>query len=430
VGRRTAATVRGGVGRDLALITLAGLVLRLLFVANPGHIVDLNTFGQWALEAADNPLDRAYEATNANYPPGAILVFELIGRTYRALGLSDPVSLRIAVKAPSIVFDCLGGGVLFALAARFVGPRRALVAAALFDLNPAIIYDSSLWGQNDSITTVSALTAVWCLLAGRPVSAWIILAFAILNKPPVIVLVPLFWIHAFAGMGGPRRRHAFIQTAIGTVAALVFGYLIALPLYADRSIVGVYSRLIAWYGIGSSLYPYTSANAFNVYALFGSFFAPDDVRVLFVPIKYWADAAFGAIAAVLYWRYGRMRDDHTFLEAGFLVLLAFFLVLTEMHERYLIYALTFAPALAPLDRRYLWATLVLTLTQWLNLEYSLTYMWVESDKPAGIDPHEFAPVLVHLCALANIAIFGLGVRIFFEPRATLRRAKGTVAGKL
>jgi dolichyl-phosphate-mannose-protein mannosyltransferase len=401
VGRRTAATVRGGVGRDLALITLAGLVLRLLFVANPGHIVDLNTFGQWALEAADNPLDRAYEATNANYPPGAILVFELIGRTYRALGLSDPVSLRIAVKAPSIVFDCLGGGVLFALAARFVGPRRALVAAALFDLNPAIIYDSSLWGQNDSITTVSALTAVWCLLAGRPVSAWIILAFAILNKPPVIVLVPLFWIHAFAGMGGPRRRHAFIQTAIGTVAALVFGYLIALPLYAV-----------------------------NVYALFGSFFAPDDVRVLFVPIKYWADAAFGAIAAVLYWRYGRMRDDHTFLEAGFLVLLAFFLVLTEMHERYLIYALTFAPALAPLDRRYLWATLVLTLTQWLNLEYSLTYMWVESDKPAGIDPHEFAPVLVHLCALANIAIFGLGVRIFFEPRATLRRAKGTVAGKL
>ena len=36
-------------------------------------------------------------------------------------------------------------------------------------------------------------------------------------------------------------------------------------------------------------------------------------------------------------------------------------------------------------------------------------MWIESDKPPGINPHEFAPVLAHLCALANIAVFGAGI---------------------
>ncbi len=420
--------MRPTVWRELALITLAGLALRLLFVTNPGHVVDLQTFGQWALAAAGNPWDRAYEATNANYPPGALLMFELVGRAYRALGYSDPVSLRVALKLPNLLFDCIGGGVAFAIAARFVEPRRALLAALAYDLNPAIIYDSSLWGQNDSITTVTALAAVWCMLAGRRALAWIVLAFAILNKPPVLILAPLFALDALVAPDGPPRRRALIETAIGAIAALACGYLVALPFYTDRAIFDVYARMIAWYDIGSSLYPFTSANAFNVYALFGDFFAPDTVPVFFIPLKYWADAAFAALACVIFARYVRLRGERAFLEACFLVLLAFFLVLTEMHERYLMYALAFAPALAPLHRRYLWGAAVLTLTQWLNLEYALTYMWIESDKPPGINPKEFAPVLVHLCALANIGVFISAMQVYFGAPAALPPT-GAVAGE-
>ena len=185
--------------------------------------------------------------------------------------------------------------------------------------------------------------------------------------------------------------------------------------------------MIGWYNIGSSLYPYTSANAFNVYALFGDFFAPDTTTVLFVQLKYWADAAFIALAGVILTRYVRLGGERAFLEAGFLLLLAFFLVLTEMHERYLIYALAFASALAPLHRRYVWGAAVLTLTQWLSLEYSLTYMWVESDKPPGINPKEFAPVLVHLCTLANIGVFASGLQMFFGTPSRIPRPTGTLA---
>lgn len=416
------------VWRALALITLAGLALRLLHIANPGHIVDLDTFGHWALDAADHPWVSAYEVTNANYPPGALLVFELIGRTYRGLGLNDPASLRLALKLPAIVCDCLGGVILFGIAARFVAARRALLAAALFDLNPAVIYDSSLWGQNDSITAVASLAGLWCLLCGRRVAAWLVLAFAILNKPPALVLAPLFALEAVVGAARDGRR-ALIQTATGVIAALLLGYLVALPFYADRSFVAVYTRMIAWYGIGSSLYPFTSANAFNIYALCGDFFMPDTATVIFVPLKYWADIAYVLIAVLIMRRYVRVRDERGLVEACFLLLLAFFLVLTEMHERYLLYALSFAPALAPLDRRYLWATVVLTLSMWLNLEYSLTYMWLESDKPAGVNPREFAPVLVHLCALANIAVFGLGVRMYFDRPTAPRAPTGTLAGR-
>jgi dolichyl-phosphate-mannose-protein mannosyltransferase len=417
--------------RDVAALTLAGLALRFACLSNPGHIVDLGTFGQWALNAADNPWNRAYEVTNANYPPGALVFFELIGRIYRALVRSDPDGslLRYALKLPNVLFDLIGGGVAYGIARSFVDHRRALIAAAAIDLNPAIIYDSSLWGQNDSITTMTALAALWCLLRGRRVAAWVVLAFAVLNKPPVVVLAPLFVLEAFAATGTAQRRRRLIATAAGIAAALVCGYLTALPFYTDTSFIAVYERMIAWYGVGSSLYPYTSANGFNLYALGGEFFAPDSTPIVFVPLKYWADVAFVAIAASIYARYLRLRDARALLEASFLTMLTFFLVLTEMHERYLMYALTFVAPLAAIDRRYLWSAVALTVTEWLNLEYSLSYMWIESDKPVGINPKEFAPVLARLCALTNSAVAIFGLRMMWTRNAEPRGEQGTLVDR-
>jgi len=377
-------------------------------------MLDLQTFGQWALAAADNPWNRAYEATDMNYPPGALLIFEAIGRTYRSLIKYDPdhFYLRLAVKLPNVLFDCIGIVVIYGIARRFAEHSRALTAAALFAFNPAIIYDSSIWGMNDSITSVSALAAVWCLLCGRRLSAWMLLGFAAFNKPPVVVLAPLFMLEAFASVDRKEWKNRAIGVCAGILAALCVGWILAYPFYTDHRFFAVYRRMFSWYVVGSSLYPFTSANAFNVHALYGDFFRPDTTPFLFIPLKYWADVAFIAVAGFIYLRYARLRDERGLLEACFLVLLAFFLFLTEMHERYLIYALTFVPTLAAFDLAYFWATAGLTIAEWLNLEYSLTYMWLDFDKPQGVNPKEFAPVLVHLCALTNIAVFITGMRIY------------------
>jgi hypothetical protein len=52
-------------------------------------------------------------------------------------------------------------------------------------------------------------------------------------------------------------------------------------------------------------------------------------------------------------------------------------------------------------------------------------MWIESDKPAGVNPKEFAPVLARLCALANIAVFAFGMQMYFRPRDPLHSVTGT-----
>jgi Gpi18-like mannosyltransferase len=318
------------------------------------------------------------------------------------------------VKIPSVLFDCIGGIVIYGIARRFVEHRRALFASALFLFNPAIIYDSSIWGMNDTITSVSALAAVWRLLCGKRLSAWMLLGFAAFNKPPVVVLAPLFILEAFVTIDRKEWKDRAIGACTGIFAALILGWVLAYPFYIDHRFFAVYHRMFSWYVIGSSLYPYTSANAFNAHALYGDFFRPDTTPILLVPLKYWADLAFIGVAGFIYVRYARLRDERGLLEACFLVLLAFFLLLTEMHERYLIYALTFVPALAVLDVAYLWALAGLTIAEWLNLEYSLTYMWLNFDNPQGVNPKEFAPVLVHLCALTNIAAFIMGARLYLQ----------------
>jgi Gpi18-like mannosyltransferase len=391
---------------DLALLILAGFLLRCCFLSNPGHVLDMQTFGQWALAAADNPWNRAYEATNMNYPPGALLIFEAIGRAYRALVAGDPdhFFLRWAIKIPNILFDCIGGGVIYGIARRFTDHRNALFASALFLFNPAIIFDSSVWGMNDTITAVIALAAVWCLLSGRRIAAWTLLAFAALNKPPVVVLAPLFALEAFVTVGREQWKDRAVDVCGGVLTALLVGWIVAYPFYTDHRFLAVYQRMWSWYVIGSSLYPYTSANAFNIHALYGDFFRPDTVPVLGLQLKYWADLTFIATAAFICRRYARLRDDRALAESCFLMLLAFFLLLTEMHERYLIYAIAFVPVLTAFDDRYRWATIALTVTEWLNLEYSLAYMWLNFDNPQGINPKGFAPVLARLCALTNIAV--------------------------
>jgi hypothetical protein len=54
-------------------------------------------------------------------------------------------------------------------------------------------------------------------------------------------------------------------------------------------------------------------------------------------------------------------------------------------------------------------------------------MWIESDKPAGIDPKEFAPALARVCALANIGALGVALQRYL-PHADARAASGEVPG--
>jgi hypothetical protein len=75
-----------------------------------------------------------------------------------------------------------------------------------------------------------------------------------------------------------------------------------------------------------------------------------------------------------------------------------------MHERYVSYAVFFC---APLmfKASYRAAGLLLTLTLLLNLEYGLTFMYLDDAKATMVDRFNFAPWLARSCSAANIGAF-------------------------
>jgi Gpi18-like mannosyltransferase len=241
------------------------------------------------------------------------------------------------------------------------------------------------------------------------------IAAAILIKPPVLVLVPLFVLYPFT-LDVAQRRRRLIETAFGIAGSLALTELLAYVFFAHPTPLTAMRHLVSQIYYGSGYYPFTTLNAFNLWALFGPFFVPDTARVFLLSTHLWGTLLFCGMAALIYWGFLRSRDRDALFAASTLILLAFFLCLTEMHERYLIYCVMFMPALA-FRKPYRSAALVLSLTLLLNLEYGLTFMYLDDAKATMIDRFAFAPWLVHLCSLANIGVFGwlLARYLGFDP---------------
>jgi dolichyl-phosphate-mannose--protein O-mannosyl transferase len=413
----------------LAAILGAGLVLRLLFVGSMGFHTDVTTFEAWALALRDYPPWQFFPKVNfTEYPPGYYVFLWLVAKLYAVLpGTAGDAAhgmpvLRALVKLPAIAMDLVNAGVVYAIARRYASRGVALLAAAALALNPVAIYVSAYWGQVDSVSWGFALVAVWCVLRAGDVPnklvprltwAWLALAFSILIKPPAVVLVPLFLAYPFATADAAVRARRLVATAIGIGAGFALALAVGL-LFHPRA--DVFGWLFGRYTYGSGIYPYNSANAFNLYALRQAFWQPDNtpLSILGIPagtLAGWGIALVLAATALIVGRYLQRRDDRALLEGAMLCALAFFVLATRMHERYVYGAFLFAIPLIAFGRSGVWAAAVLSVTTYLNLAYSLAYLVVMDTHLAGVDAADLWPAISHPAALANVVLFfALGYR--------------------
>ena len=176
----------------------------------------------------------------------------------------------------------------------------ANVAAALFVFNPASIYVSAYWGQVDSVPAGFVLAALALLLYRRSaaaqarafvIAAWLSIAYAILIKPPAVMIALLM----LRGRSRPRDAGVRRRRLIGTGWALPAAVLLAIlrrvrcstrAVRRDRVVV----RTVRY---GSAVYPYNSVNAFNLHSLFRPFWQPDTVPIAIGLVLTWSDVGVG-----------------------------------------------------------------------------------------------------------------------------------------
>jgi Gpi18-like mannosyltransferase len=340
--------------------------------------------------------------------------------------------LRDLVKLPAILADLGVGALVYAIVRRFAGTGYALGAAALYLLNPATIYISALWGQVDSISGGLALLEIYLLLRSEDdrrspaawiVGAWLAFGYSLLIKPQAAVLLPLMI--AFAFVDPQRRRARIAASAIGAGASILLALLLAEPFRPSNPFAD----------------PYNSVNAFNLWASRGMLWIPDDQNILLLPQYIWGIVLVLAALALVVWRYLQDRTDRALLEGCAIATLAFFVLATRMHERYVFDGLLFTIVCIPFARRYLWGALALTVMLFANLVYSSEYLRVVNHNAAGVNTANLWGLWTTALSLVAVGTFFVlgyqylgtteaktakaaqGARCWFDPReglATMR----------
>jgi dolichyl-phosphate-mannose-protein mannosyltransferase len=361
--------------RTLLLLLGAGLALRLVLAfvlfPNQGYAGDIGQFWQWATAlAAHGPGSFYGSVSSANYPPGYLYILWPIGI------LGEPALLKL----PAILADIAIAALLYAGGTRWLGPRVGLVAAGLFLFLPVTWYDSALWGQIDAIGTMVVLAALLLLIEGWSEAALATAVLAVLIKPQyaiglgvvVPVLVRRHLIRPGSGpvpvMGprlaridaalggllsdqGPRRLASSAVAAglVAIIALLPFDIAVYAPAsLADVPVIGHVAGLLGLFGRLGSEFSVLTANAFNPWALAGSpnlasvvgggsgSWLGDSLPVLGGIPAVTAGAALLVAVGALVAAGLLVRDGAVPILLGFTVLaLAFFVLPTRVHERYL-----------------------------------------------------------------------------------------------
>ncbi len=375
----------------LGVLLALGLVLRLIiaYVLLPGSgfKVDVASFNGWAVELARNGPYGIYDRPIfIDYTPGYLYVLWGLGLVAQLLG-GPGAAPGDLLKLPAILADLGLAVAVFQLAADLGARRRpALGAAALVLFVPVTWFDSAVWSQVDSVGTLVLLLAVRDLWRGRDERATLLTTVAAIIKPQFGILIPLAAVliirrNLVTRPPGHGPRRILSTTLVGLVTAQV----LCLPF--GLTIVGLLRQIIDT----AAGYPWLTVNAFNPWALVtqaGSGLAlngtwirdatqagPDGgagFLVMGIPaVVVGSGLLLGMIAflAAVIWR----RDDRrTFLVALTVLAIAFFVLPTRVHERYLYPFFALGAVLVAVSPRWIGVYVALAAANAANLYGILT----------------------------------------------------------
>ncbi|MGZ6269528.1 MAG: hypothetical protein ACXWMU_03015, partial [Candidatus Limnocylindrales bacterium] len=176
----------------LVVLLALGLALRLIIayvlVPGSGFGVDLSSFRFWASDlAAHGPWGFYGRGFFVDYTPGYLYVLWLLGLVGQALG-----GIGDLVKLPAILADAVLAALVYGMAQELGASRRAaLLGAGLVLFNPVTWFDSSVWGQVDSVGTIVLVLGVRALWRDRPELATVLATAAAIVKPQLGILLPV-----------------------------------------------------------------------------------------------------------------------------------------------------------------------------------------------------------------------------------------------
>lgn len=259
------------------------ILISLIF--NTGHPTDLTNFKVWTMDVNKKGIfdffQPAPKGTWCDYPPGYIWILYFFGKIYSFI---DPTFANwsgslfsTVIKLPGIIADILSTYAIYYLGRRYVPSQIAMVSATIFAFQPAIFYESAIWGQMDSVTLLFLILSVIFLIDKKYELSIVITALNCMMKPQGILLIPLI---AFITL----YNKAFKKIALGVLYSFILVFALTLPV--TKNFVNVIPWLFEHYTAQANLYPYSAIQSFNLWAITG-LWQPDSRTILGVSHKLW-----------------------------------------------------------------------------------------------------------------------------------------------
>ncbi len=349
--------------RPIAFVLLAGLILRLALAALPGFGIDLGSFRAWSIQLADRGPWNFYDGGFfADYAPGYLYVLWFIGTLDRFLQF-DAGTFNYVLKLPAILADLASAYLLYRLL-EGQRPLLRLAGPAVYLLFPATLLIGPVWGQVDSILAFFLLLAVYYVSRDHPVRGALAFTVGFLVKPQAVAALPFF---AFWYL----KHFSLAMVIRASAISLAVAILLIFPFFPDGP-----WQLVGRLGDAADVYPYDSFWAYNFWGMFGlDVFGRDNVEYLGVTHRVWGIFLFAVSILAIIIVFRKAQGPDMLALATALSVLAFFLFLTRMHERYLFpFFLPFLAACVLTKSRILWASFaVLSMIHFSNLYYVYSY---------------------------------------------------------
>ena len=372
---------------NISVAILASLVVSVLFTfIHEGHPTDINCFKGWADMLYHGGLSNFYTAKDSftDYPPGYMYILWILGWLRSFFGVAyHSYDYLFIIKMPAIIANLITGGFVYALARKKVHERFALILMLFYTLNPMVLFNASVWGQVDSIHTLTLLFALYYIIEKKYFTSLMFFVASVFIKPQAFMFTPVYlytffqmlWASAapIRGYLGDRDRAShdaadfyaackpFLrclgQLCLYGLACLAAAFLLMLP-FASRANGGLdFMPVIDQYKATLGSYNYATVNAYNLYGILGLNWYNADNLFLGLSIATWG--YIGLVAIVLFSFYLLQRSQtrsNIFFTAAMLNICTFIFSI-KMHERYSfpIMAFLLFAYLYRMDKRLLYA---------------------------------------------------------------------------
>ena len=331
---------------------------------------DVSMQQSWGNHALKNGIASVYLTAFTDYPPLYMYVLKfnawLNQKLFGHTNIMSASYLFISKTIPTLCNLLIGLLVFFYL--RKKNYKIALIAMCLYLFNPAVIYNTAYWGQVDSVNTLFMFLSIILLIYKKYISSTIFIILAVLTKIQSIVLFPVVGIIILMNLN-IKEILKLIIVNIFVIISILLPYIFAgaLPYVIRR-----------FFPVG--YVPYATINAYNLWWFLtkpSSLHFPNTVldtsTFIGLSLKKIGLILLGIYTLLVIYQLLKNKDSNNIVLAAVSMAFAFFMLPTEIHERYLFPFFALASLTVLKNKKFLIVYILSSITSLLNLMVCLPF---------------------------------------------------------